>query len=235
MVQASTYENESFLPEDYIPSLIETYPQELISAYLNGQFVNLTSGTIYKSFDRITCNSAETIQGAEPLYIGQDFNVGAMASVIHVKRGDEFHAVGELFGLLDTPHLIEILKEKYPDNKIFIYPDSSGKNRKSNNASESDISLLKQAGFSVRVKDINPFVRDRVLAMNKALEHGKLRVNTALCPEYTECLEQQAYDKNGEPDKNAGFDHMNDAGGYLIAYEMPVIKPLTNIDFKFTV
>src|SRR5690606_33634699 len=42
MVQASTYENEAYLPPDYIQSLRDSYPQELIDAYLMGEFVNLT-------------------------------------------------------------------------------------------------------------------------------------------------------------------------------------------------
>ena len=52
IVHGSTYENEINLPNDYIPSMIETYPPELIDAYLNGQFCNLTSGTIYYSYKR---------------------------------------------------------------------------------------------------------------------------------------------------------------------------------------
>ncbi|MDF1653098.1 terminase small subunit, partial [Pseudomonas aeruginosa] len=47
LVQASTYDNEANLPDDYIDSLMESYPPQLIAAYLRGQFVNLTSGTIY--------------------------------------------------------------------------------------------------------------------------------------------------------------------------------------------
>jgi hypothetical protein len=51
-------------------------------------------------------------------------------------------------------------------------------------------------------------------------------VNDVQCPETARCLEQQAYDKNGEPDKQTGFDHQNDATGYPIAYEFPVVKPV---------
>ncbi|WP_251004723.1 terminase large subunit domain-containing protein, partial [Escherichia coli] len=47
LVQASTFDNEKNLPADYIPSLLESYPPELIKAYLRGQFTNLTSGTVY--------------------------------------------------------------------------------------------------------------------------------------------------------------------------------------------
>ena len=38
LVQASTYDNEKNLPDDYIDAMLEQYPPELIDAYLNGQF-----------------------------------------------------------------------------------------------------------------------------------------------------------------------------------------------------
>jgi hypothetical protein len=52
LIQASTFDNEKNLPDDYIPSLMDSYPPELIKAYLRGKFTNLTSGTIYHQFDR---------------------------------------------------------------------------------------------------------------------------------------------------------------------------------------
>ena len=54
----------------------------------------------------------------------------------------------------------------------------------------------------------------------------RYKVNTLNCPTYTEALEQQAYDKNSEPDKSTGFDHPNDAGGYFITQEYPINKPI---------
>ncbi|WP_083484493.1 phage terminase large subunit [Loktanella sp. 3ANDIMAR09] len=225
MVQASTYENERFLPPDYIQSLRDTYPQELIDAYLMGEFVNLTSGTVYSSYDRVACGSTETIQPGEPLKIGMDFNVGNMAAKVFVVRGDSWHCVDEITGGRDTPSMIDTLKERYAGHHVTIYPDASGKNASSKGASLSDIGLLRQAGFTIRAKDSNPRVKDRVLSVNKAFEAGKVRVNATTAPSAARCLEQQAYDKNGEPDKASGLDHDNDAFGYPIAYEMPVIKP----------
>jgi len=163
----------------------------------------------------------------EPLYIGQDFNVGAMASTVYVKRPDCWHAVDELTGIYDTPALIQTLKDRYAGHKLTIYPDASGNSRKTVNASESDISLLKQAGFTVKVNDSNPRVKDRILSVNTALTNGRMRVNERKCPNVVSCLEQQAYDKNGEPDKSSGFDHMCDSAGYPIVFEMPVVKPAT--------
>ena len=233
IVKASTYDNEANLPDDYIQSLIDTYPDALVSAYLQGDFVNLKTGCIYTSYNRETCNSSETIQPKEPLYIGQDFNVGKMASVVFVKRGDVFHAADELVDLYDTPALIEVIKDRYKEHSITIYPDASGNSRKTVNASESDIKLLRQAGFRVKVDSKNPRVRDRILSVNAALSKGRVFVNAAKCKETARCLEQQAYDKNGEPDKSAGTDHMNDGFGYMIIQELPVIKPTSNVNIKF--
>ena len=46
LIQASTRDNAKNLPSDYIESLIQTYPKELVDAYIDGMFVNLTSGTV---------------------------------------------------------------------------------------------------------------------------------------------------------------------------------------------
>jgi hypothetical protein len=231
LIQASTRDNAKNLPPDYIGSLIQTYPKELVDAYIDGQFVNLTSGTVYRAYDRVRCNSNETIKEKEPLFCGVDFNVQKMASSIAVQRADGFHYVAELKDVFDTPDVIKIIKERWADkgHRIIIYPDASGKSRKSVDASKSDIALLSQAGFTVRVNPSNPSVKDRILSANKAFEQGKIKVNAAACPTIARCLEQQAYDDNGEPDKSAGFDHQNDATTYLIAYEFPVIRPMSRI------
>ena len=224
LIQASTHDNAANLPEDYIPSLLESYPDELIQAYLHGQFVNLKSGTVYHSYNRVTHNSSETIKpNGEILFVGMDFNVQKMAARVCVKRPDWFHCVAELKDIFDTPAMIRVLKERWGGkHRIIIYPDASGAGRSSTNASTSDIKLLLAAGFEVRVNHSNPFVKDRVNAVNAAFSKGKLRVNARECPDTASCLEKQAYDANGEPDKTAGFDHGNDALGYLVAYEMPV-------------
>ena len=136
LIQASTYDNEKNLPEDYIPSLIEAYPSELIDAYIDGQFVNLTSGTVYRIYDRIKHNSTETIQDKEPLYFGMDFNVQHMAATIYVIRNKAWHAVAELKEIFDTPDMIKVIQENWQSKKhpITIYPDASGNSRKSVNA-----------------------------------------------------------------------------------------------------
>ncbi len=226
IIHASTYENEKNLPDDYISSLFEAYPEQLRDAYINGQFVNLTSGTVFYAFDRKKHDSNEEITGYEPLYIGMDFNVDHMAATIYVQRGNVWHAVEELKDIFDTPEMARIINDRWGKRRnITIYPDASGKNRKSVGASESDLSILRSYGFQIKAKSRNPFVKDRINATNKAFEDCLVMVNCRKCPTVASCLEQQAYDKNGEPDKKSGFDHQNDATTYPIAYEMPINKP----------
>lgn len=225
MVQASTYENAAYLPPDYIQSLRDSYPQELIDAYLMGEFVNLTSGTVYRNYSRGENRSQETIQPGDTIHVGQDFNVNAMASVIYVERSNGLHAVDELSGIMDTPALIETLQERFPKREIIVYPDASGGSRKTVNASVSDIKLLQGAGFRIRARQVNPPVKDRILAVNTGFAKRRLWVNDKACPTFAAALEQQAYDKNGEPDKTTGHDHANDAGGYPVHWLMPVRRP----------
>lgn len=233
IIRAPTYSNPH-LPEDYIQSLKDIYPAHLLDAYLEGMFVNLTSGTIYIGFDRTKNNTQETEQPNEPLFVGMDFNVGNMSAVIHVKRNGKPIAVGEITKAYDTPDICRVLKSRYPEHSIQVYPDSSGGSRRSNDAATTDLKVLRDAGFSVYAPSKNPPVRDRINAMNAAFGNGYM-VNVDRCPNYVRCLEQQAYNKNGDPDKTQGLDHLPDGGGYFIHYEYPVVKPAMSINMRMAI
>ncbi|NOV25899.1 terminase [Cupriavidus necator] len=235
LIQASTYDNEANLPDDYIDSLFQTYPPQLIDAYLRGQFCNLTSGSVYPNFDRKLNHSDAEIKPGEPLHIGMDFNVLRMASVVYVIRDGNPIAVDELVDVRDTPDMARMIDERWKQrgHAITIYPDASGQNTSSKKASESDISILKQTGFTINVGSTNPAVKDRVLSTNAMLHNGsgerRMKVNTRRCPKFTEGLEQQAYDEHGEPDKKSGVDHVNDAGTYPIVRLYPIVKRQTRV------
>lgn len=230
LIHASTYDNEANLPDDYIDSLRESYPPQLIEAYLRGLFVNLASGSVYPNFDRRLNHTDEQIREGEVLHVGMDFNVLNMTAIINTIRGGKPLSLAELTKVRDTPTMARMLKERYQSkgHQVVIYPDASGKNTSSKNASESDLSILSQAGFQVIVDSINPAVKDRVNAVNALIlnDKGERRwlVNTSNCPTLTESIEQQAYDKNGEPDKEAGHDHAPDAVGYMLAKRWPIAE-----------
>ena len=229
-----------YLPESYIDGLRESYPPQLLAAYLDGDFVNLASGGVYPDFDRTINVSRETIKPREPLHIGMDFNVLKMAAVVHVLRDGELHAVDELVDVRDTPTMAALIKERFPDHHIKIYPDAAGQATSSKNSSESDHIILKKAGFTLVVNGTNPSIKDRINAYNAQILNAKgersYYVNTDMCPNLTEALEQQAYDKHGMPDKSTGHDHVLDAAGYCVVKLFPIARPVaksTTLSFGY--
>lgn len=209
---------------------IKTFQQEYEASFESYQ------GVIYYCFNRQLSASNEVVREGDTLHIGMDFNVTKMAAVVYVKRGESIHAVDEFNDLFDTPAMIDAIRDRYEGYNIAIYPDASGDNRKSNNASETDISMLRKAGFRVYVNSTNPAVKDRINSTNaqlcNTLGERNMFVNINKCPQFTKCLERHIYDANGQPDKKSGFDHMNDAGTYPIAYLYPMERKAKRVNIS---
>ena len=227
LIRAKTTDNYH-LPQDYIDTMRSQYPPELIEAYLNGEFTNLTSGTVYTQYDR-TLNDTSMIDDLiSDLHIGIDFNVSAMSAIVCIIKDMKCYAVDELIGLFDTPELVTTLEQRYPSRNIFCYPDAAGDARKSVQADMSDIKLLRQAGFRVIADSKNPSIMDRVNSLNtlfcNANNERRMFVNTTTCKQLTKALEQQAYDEATHlPDKKNGHDNRGiDALGYLVSKRFPL-------------
>ncbi len=227
LIPASTYSNAHNLPSDYIQSLRDSYPPRELEAYLEGKFVNLVSGPVHPDFDRTLNHTDETVKPREILHVGMDFNRLKMSATVNVVRDKLPLTLVEHCDVRDTPAMALLLKERYRDNghRVILYPDASGNNSSSKNATESDFTILRAAGFEIVVNGSNPAIMDRVLSMNAMILNANMRrrwlINTDACPGLTEGLEQQVYDKNGMPDKSSGVDHVVDAQGYFINQRFP--------------
>jgi len=203
-----------------------TFRQEYMASFENYQ------GVIHYCFDRRLSHTGETIKPGDALHIGMDFNVSKMAAVVHVIRNGQPRAVGELIDLFDTPAMIDQIKARYPGHTVAVYPDASGQGRKTVGASETDLSLLRKAGFAVVADSTNPAVKDRINSMNSMFcnTYGERRylVNTNVCPKYTIALERHIYDEKGQPkkakkgEKDPGYDHPTEAAGYFINQMFPI-------------
>ncbi|OAS04631.1 terminase [Pseudomonas putida] len=206
-----------------------TFRQEYEASFEN------YAGVVYYTFSRSESRTSERIKPGEALHIGMDFNVMKMAAVVYVVRDGLPLALDEFHSVRDTPEMIEKIKARFPGHGIAVYPDASGQNTSSKNASESDLSLLRKAGFTVIVDTHNPSIKDRVNSVNAMLLNSygerRMKVNMDQCPQLTLCLERQTYDKHGDPDKDPkkGHDHMNDAAGYFIAKRYPINVDTTAI------
>ena len=125
LIRGSTYDNP-FLPPEYIETLENSYPSQLIKAYLNGEFVNLESGQVYINFDT-ELNDTNMIlpNSSEVIHLGMDFNVGHMSAVAVVIRNDIAYVVDEICDQRDTPSIINEIKLRYDGRRVIIYPDAS--------------------------------------------------------------------------------------------------------------
>ena len=218
LIRMRTQDNPH-LPDDFIERMQANYDPSMLQAYLNGEFVNLTTGQVYDRFTREkNIITAKPDIGLDPLRVRLDFNIGNMNAVIGIVQDQKLLIFDEISGSHDTDSIAQEIKARYPMNKIYVYPDASGGNR-STNASQTDIQILEGYGFSNQSPRSNPPVRDRISSVQALLCNGKgesrLQIH-ASCRKLIESMELQSYTEKGEPDKESGYDHMADAVGYLI-------------------
>lgn len=233
LIKASTLSNP-FLPAGYVDQIRANYDPALAEMYINGEFVSLTANKVYHYFDRETHASSRTIEHGDRIHIGLDFNVGGCCAVVFVVVGDNPVAVDE-FVSHDTRDIINNIQSRYSSHDVTIYPDASGRSGRTN-ASASDIDILESAGYRVDAPSTNPFVRDRINAVNSMFSHGRLVVNVDKCPNLTQALETQGYAANGEPEKfnsHPAIDDWCDSLGYFVSRCYPVIRPMTAININW--
>ena len=227
LIKASTLSNP-FLPAGYVEQIRANYDPALAEMYINGEFVSLTTNKVYHYFNRETHHTQRTIEPGDRLHIGLDFNVGGCCAVVFVIEDGNPIAIDE-FVSHDTRDIINNIRARYGSHDVTIYPDASGRSSRTN-ASASDIDILQSAGLRVDAPSSNPFIRDRINAVNAMLSHGRLQVNTDKCQQLTQALETQGYSANGDPEKftaHPAIDDWNDALGYCISRIFPVRAALT--------
>lgn len=229
IIHAKTADNPYLKPstEKYIARQKAIYPAELIEAYLNGQFCNLTSGRVYPKFERSQNCTLRTVSDMHPdngyLHIGVDFNVDKTMGVVHIVDSSGVFCLDEIVAQ-DVPNLITEIKTRYKNYKCILYPDASGNNRNSN-GSMTNIAMLNQAGLKCDYPGANPEVLDRVNSVRALICNGdnirRYFVNIQKCPKVVKTLEQQVF-KNNAPDKTSNLDHPADALGYFIHRKFPI-------------
>jgi hypothetical protein len=204
-----------------------TFQQEYLA-----QFVNY-SGVIYYAFGEHNIKSMpQPADLRTPLHIGMDFNIDPGCAVIGYQHREGIHIFDELeiYGT-DTGEMSREIQQRYPNRKIIVYPDAAGAQRKTSAGGVTDHIILKNSGFELKVGSINPSVKDRIAAVNSVCKSNdgvvKLSVEPS-CKKTIECLRKQVYKEGTRQPEKSGYDHMNDALGYLINHLYPLrqnVKP----------
>jgi hypothetical protein len=133
----------------------------------------------------------------------------------------------------NTQEAVEEVRARYPRSKIWAYPDPACRQRKTSAGGSTDLIQLQNAGFVVKCPHSHTPVRDRINAVNSRLcgSNGTRHLFVApKCKHTIEGLERQVYKEGtSTPDKDSGYDHGNDALGYMIDYMFPIRKDVGNI------
>lgn len=199
---------------------LRTFNQEYCAEFVT------YAGLIYYGFSRER-SVFDMADDNGTLHIGMDFNLDPMSAVICIRKGGKLYAVDEIvmFGS-NTDEMVAEIVSRYPRRSIIIYPDPASRQRKTSAGGRTDLSILQNAGFSVKAKKSHALVRDRINAVNSRLlsSDGERHLFvSAKCKQTIKSLERQTYKEGTSvPNKDDGFDHMNDALGYLVEYLFPV-------------
>ena len=202
-----------------------TFQQEYLASFVN------YSGMIYYNFDRNKNIINEFNKNFNTLWIGLDFNVDPMAAVVCVVDNFNLYVVDEIqIWSSNTFEMVQEIKDRYNYN-IKIFPDPAARQRKTSAGGLTDLAILKNAGFNVFAKSKAPLVRDRINSLNTKLQNANGIPSLFIlnsCKNVIKSLERQIYKEGTNiPDKDSGYDHFNDALGYLVDYMFPLRR-----DFK---
>jgi hypothetical protein len=219
-------EDNPYLDPGFVEDLKTKYHPQLIKAYLNGEFVNLESATVFYEFNRQLHTTGVFVpERNERIVFGADFNVGQCHAVYGVVRpgqaGQQLHCFAES-KVSDTFALVAHLREKYPHHLssglITCYPDASGKHD-STSSTQSDHEILASAGVQVVAERRNPPIAETLAHANVHMHRGLILLNPTTCHNAISSAERWSYDsKTLKPSKGGATDysHAGDALRYLI-------------------
>tara|TARA_B110000211_G_scaffold64348_1_gene73881 strand:- start:3160 stop:4269 length:1110 start_codon:yes stop_codon:yes gene_type:complete len=212
------------VPESEVQAARSDLDERTFNQEYCAEFVTY-SGLIYYAFSR-ELSVSDYAEDNAPLHVGMDFNLDPMSAVICIRKGGKLYAIDEIvmYGS-NTDEMVAELKNRYPNRQIIIYPDPASRQRKTSAGGRTDLSILQNAGFSVKAKNSHALVRDRINAVNSRLLSSNGERNLFVspkCKQTIKSLERQTYKEGTSIPNKDGFDHMNDALGYLVEYLFPV-------------
>ena len=223
--QYTTIQGENVLPDeiDQAKSDLDerTFKQEYEAAFVT------YSGLIYYNFEREQSVVEPKKYDNDILLIGMDFNTDPMSAVVAIRKVNTLTCIDEIviYGS-NTDEMAKEINDRYPYRQIVIFPDPAARQRKTSAGGRTDLSILKNSGFHVKAKAKHDLLRDRINSVNarlKAADGERHLFITSNCKQVIKSLERQTYKEGTSiPNKDDGYDHMNDALGYLVSYLFPV-------------
>lgn len=204
-------DNIENIDPDYIKNILDKMPEAQRKRFRDGEFSTDDDGQAYYAFDREKHVQEISLDfRVGQLKIGMDFNVDPMTAVLFYVVNNIFYVIDEAFlPNSDTYKMSShLISKKYIGS---VYPDSTGKNRKTSGVSDHEI--LARNGFTVE-RTRNPLVIDRINNINRLLTEGRIIIDKR-CVKLINDLEKVSF-KDGELDKKSDktLTHISDSLGY---------------------
>ena len=216
-----------YVPTEEIESAKSDLDSRTFQQEYEAQFVNY-EGIIYYNFNRK--ESVKQTNKTKQYHIGIDMNINPMSAVVMGIDGATMSVLDEvvIFGSNTAELMDELHQRGYTTDKATLYPDPACRQRKTSAGGKTDLSIMENAGYRVRVRNKHTAVRDRINAVNSRLLNGKGERHLFVdpkCNTVIRCLERHIYKEGtSQPEKDSGFDHMNDALGYAVDFLYPIKK-----------
>jgi len=229
-IYKTTYLDNSFIDEEYKQELedIKNYDEQQYRIYALGEWGVLNNNIILHRFKFKEHMSDKTIDDFYVLHVGVDFNIGGCVGVVLGEDTNGIAHIVDEFVAYDTEMIIIELQNRYSDKDITLYPDASGSNR-STSSRETDVDMLREAGFYCNVPEANGATAIRYNAANRKFE---ILVNPNTAQMTYESFQLHAYDEKGMPEKftehsGGAIDDYTDSATYIIGRLYPIIVPMT--------
>lgn len=228
--QFTTLQGGNVTEEEIEQAKKEMSPKMFAQEYL-ASFETLSS-RIYYAFDRNVnvCEPNEDWGKFGDIHVGMDFNVNPMTAEISVYENGKTFFFDEIVEPdSNTDEMAKTIKRRYPNARVFVYPDPTGKKRQTNApVGMTDFEILRRHGFILCVPRVPYLNKDKENGVNAALldagGNSKVFIARGRCPELRKSWEGYARNEKGEPDKSSGLDHVADAAAYLILKKHPFYR-----------
>jgi hypothetical protein len=199
-----------------------TFQQEYEASFINHG--NQIAYAFSRSDNLVSLSDVNT----DIIHIGCDFNINPVSAAVYVRQGDDLFQIDEIAMFnSNTFELADEINTRYPNSKIFVYPDPAGSARKTSSGGQTDHTILANAGMIVKAPRRHNAVKDRINSYNARLcssDGVRHLFIDPKCRHTIESLEKFSYKEGTQTPDKGKFDHMFDAASYCVDFLFPLVK-----------
>jgi hypothetical protein len=232
-VRARPLENKHVLAAnpDFYKRLEVSYDERFYRQEVLGEYLNITQGRVYESFERDRNVRSGNFDPRKALYWSLDFNVSPLCSVVAQESDGSISVIDEIcLENATVSDAVEALHSRFARAPagLIVTGDASGRQRSVTALGDAYGELRKHlivSGFTnstFRVPASNPAVLKRVKLVNALLLNASGDVRLWVdpkCKELTKDFEEVVFKPNEgviDKAKDARRTHISDALGYLL-------------------